>query len=102
MWTLYDMDLNKLLNSIVPFLFSLTSYIYTGNIDINANNAMTLLNTADFFQVDHVKEICFKFLETSLTVDRCLDVVKASTLYGNAISLQQTSQFISDNFGEVV
>ena len=84
------------------FVKSVIEYIYTGNIDINANNVMTLLSTADFLQVDHVKEICFKFLETSLTVDRCLDVVKASTLYGNAISLQQTSQFISDNFDEVV
>ena len=76
-------------------------YIYTGILDINTNNALTLLGTADFLQVDDVKEMCFNFMETSLTVDNCLDVVKASILYNNP-SLQQTYQYISDNFDEIV
>ena len=75
-------------------------FIYTGNVDINANNVLTLLGTADFLQVDDVKKMCFDFMETLLTIDSCLDVVKASVLYNNP-SLQQTFQYISDNFDEI-
>ena len=76
-------------------------YIYTGIIDINTSNALTLLRTADFLQVDDIKNMCFDFMETSLTVDNCLNVVKASVLY-NTPSLQKTYQYISNNFDEIV
>ena len=76
-------------------------YVYTGIIDINTCNVLTLLGTANFLQVDEVKTMCFDFMETSLTVDSCLDVVKASVLYNNP-ALQQTYQYISDHFDEVV
>ena len=71
-------------------------YIYSGSIHININNVLTLLGTADFLQVDDVKKMCFDFMETSLTVDSCLDVMKASVLC-NYPFLQQTYQYISDN-----
>ena len=76
-------------------------YIYTGIIDINTSNVLTLLRTADFLQVDDIKNMCFDFMETSLTVDNCLNVLKASVLY-NTPSLQKTYQYISDNFDEIV
>jgi len=76
-------------------------YIYTGHIDINTNNVLILLGIADFLQVEDVKKMCFNFMEASLTVDSCLDVMKASILY-NYPSVQQTYQYISDNFDEIV
>ena len=76
-------------------------FIYTGNIDINLNNVFTVLGTADFLQVDDVKKLCFDFMEISLTVDSCLDVMKASILYNNPF-LQQTYQYISDDFDEIM
>ena len=76
-------------------------YIYSGIIDINTSNVLTLLGTADFLQVDNVKKLCFDFMETSLTVDSCLDVVKASVLF-NKVSRKQTYQYNSDNFDEIV
>ena len=75
-------------------------FIYAGNIDIDSNNVLTLLGTADFLQVDDVKKMCFDFMETSLTVDSCLDVVKASVLYNNPCR-QLIYQYISDNFHEI-
>ena len=76
-------------------------YNYTGNTDINTTNVLILLGAADFLQVDDVKKMRFDFMETTLTVDNCLDVVKASILYNNP-SLQLTYQFISDNFDDIV
>ena len=75
-------------------------FIYTGNLDIDSYNVLILHEIADFLQVNDVKKLCFDFMETSLTVDSCLDVVKASVLYNP--SLQQTYQYISDNFDEIV
>jgi len=76
-------------------------YIYIGHIDINKNNVWILLRIADFLQVDNIKKKCFDFMETSLTVDGCLDVMNASIVY-NYPSLQQTYQYISDNFKEIL
>jgi len=76
-------------------------YIYSGQIDINTNNVLILLKIADFLHVDDVKKMCFDFMETSLTVDSCLDVIKALILY-NYPSIQQTYQFINDNFDEIM
>ena len=76
-------------------------FIYTGNIDINPNNVLILLGIADFLEIGDVKKLCFGFMETSLTIDSCLDVVKASVLYNNP-SLQETYQYISDNFDEII
>ena len=84
------------------FIKSVIEYIYTGKIDINTNNVMKLLGTADFLQVDEVKKMCFDYLETSLTVDNCIDTVKASVLYNNPSSHPRIYQFISENFDETV
>jgi len=76
-------------------------YIYTGHIDINTNNVLILLRAADFLQVNDVTKMCFDFMESLLTVDCCLEVVKVSFFYNNPVSLQQTYRFISDNFDEI-
>ena len=79
---------------------SVIEYFYTGKIDINTNNVMTLLGTADFLQVDEVKKMCFDYLETSLTVDNCIDTVQAFISYNNPSSHRRIYQFISKNFDE--
>ena len=76
-------------------------YIYSGTIHINKSNVMLLLKTVDFLQVDDLKKDCFKFLETSLTVESCLDLLEVSYLYSYPSPLRHAYQFISDNFIEV-
>ena len=81
---------------------SVIDYIYTGKIDINANNVMTLLNAAGFLQVDDVKQMCFNYLKSALTVHDCLDIMKSSIVCNNPSLLQQTYQIISKNFDKMV
>ena len=81
---------------------SIIEYIYTGTIIINANNVVALLATANFLQVDDVKERCFNLLEMSLTVDSSLDLVQASILYNNQSCLQKAYQFTSSNFDNII
>ena len=81
---------------------SVIEYIYTGKIDINQDNVITLLGVADFLQVDDVKQTCFGYLESILSIDNCLDIMKASVAYNNPSTLQQTYQYISESFDEIV
>ena len=81
---------------------SVIEYIYTGKIDINANNVMILLGVSDFLQVDDIKQTCFDYLESALTVDNCLDVLKAFVLYNHFSPLRKTYQFISEHFDKIV
>ena len=73
-------------------------YIYTGFIALDKYNVMNLLAAADFLQMDDVKSFCFDFLESSLTVDNCIDIYKISSLYNNLKSLNKTYRVISNNF----
>ena len=81
---------------------NLIEFIYTGTIDINTDNVMSLLSTADFLQIDEVKEFCFEFLEQVLTIENCLEIIKVSNLYSYPSTLQQAYQFICEHFLEIV
>ena len=77
-------------------------FIYSGKIVVRSNNVLALLGVAEFLQIDEVKKTCFDYMVSSLTVDSCLNVVKAAVLYNNPSSLQQTYQFISERFAKIV
>ena len=77
---------------------SLIEYIYTGCIDINAGNAMALLSSADFLQMDDITKFCFDFFETTLSVQNCLENFISSVTYNNPRPLNTTLELISNNF----
>ena len=80
---------------------TIINYMYTGCIDIDSENVVNLLATADFFQMEDVKRFCFDFLESASTVDNCIDIYKLSTLYRNPSDMEKTYHFISNNFDEI-
>ena len=79
---------------------SLIDFMYSGKIDIDSDNVMNLIAVADFLQMEDVKQFCFEFLESITTIDNCIEIVKASTMYHNASGLNTTYKFISENFDE--
>ena len=80
---------------------AIITFIYTGKINIDVNNVMSLLATADFLQINEVRKFCFEFLQNAMAVETCLEIVKASTLY-NSMSLQQQAyEYINENFDAV-
>ena len=46
--------------------------------------------------------MCFDYFETVLTVDNCIDIVKASVLYNNSSPNSKTYQFISEKFDKTL
>lgn len=47
-------------------------FIYTGQLDINEDNAEQLLVTASFFQIGHAEDLCAEFLAQQLDPSNCL------------------------------
>ena len=79
----------------------LIDFMYSGKIDIDSDNVMDLIAVADFLQMEDVKQFCFEFLESIMTIDNCFEVVKICTMYHNASGLNTTYDFISKNFDEL-
>jgi len=77
-------------------------YMYTGCIDIDGDNVMSLLAIADFLQMEDIKQFCFEFLESSLTVDNCIDIFQISSMYRNPLRSTQIFQVINNNFELII
>ena len=64
-------------------LRALIDFIYVGSINIDEQNVMNLLSGADYLQLHDVKEFCFEFLHSHITVDNSLGILKTADLYRN-------------------
>eukprot|EP00058_Branchiostoma_floridae_P021176 XP_002606666.1 hypothetical protein BRAFLDRAFT_277783 [Branchiostoma floridae] len=53
----------------------LVDYAYTSRVTITEDNAVELMEAANFFQILPVKDACSKFLSDSLCVKNCLKMV---------------------------
>ena len=80
---------------------SLIDFMYSGKIDIDSDNVMKLITVADFLQMEDTKEFCFEFLESIVTIDNCIEIVKTFKMYHNGSGLKATYKFISENFDEL-
>ena len=83
-------------------LKALIDFIYTGYINIDEQNVMNLLSGADYLQLHEVKEFCFDFLRSHITVDNSLGILKAADLYRNESLNKEMQQYISINFNKVL
>ena len=79
----------------------LFNFMYTGNITINCANVVGLLAAADYLQVNDVKDFCFEFIESVISVDNCIDILNVANMYGSACLRNKVFDFIVLNFAEV-
>ena len=83
-------------------LRALIDFIYTGSINIDEQNVMNLLSGAEYLQLHEVKEFCFEFLRSHITVDNSLGVLKTADLYRNESLKEKMLQYISINLDKVL
>ena len=76
-------------------------YFYSGIIVIDGGNVLNVLAAADYMQAQDVKDFCFQYLESGLTVGNCLDTIRAYTLFKPEASLGQAVQFLSKQLCEI-
>eukprot|EP00794_Sanderia_malayensis_P009247 gene9247-10224_t len=79
----------------------LVDFAYTGNLDVNEDNAQPLLSTASQINFPEVREICCKFLETQLDSNNCLGIRNFGETHGCMRFLEEVDKFVIDHFSEV-
>ena len=79
----------------------LIEFIYTGSIDINNENVLDLLSTADYLQIDETKKFCFEFLQSVINSDTCFFVLSLANLYQNEQLKREALECISKDLGDV-
>jgi len=64
-------------------LKALIDFIHTGSITINEHNVTSLLSGAHYLQLNEVKQFCFEFLQSHVSVDNSLNFLKIANVYKN-------------------
>ena len=76
-------------------------YIYSGSVKIENKNVMDIVSASDYLQLDSLKHFCFEFLESEVTAENCLEVIRASILYKPGSCLDKAYQLLSENLEEI-
>ena len=81
---------------------TLIDFMYSGEITIKNENVMDLLAASDYLQMDEVKQFCFDFVESILSLDNWYAIRSAADLYQDEHLQNQVDEFISKNFNAIV
>ena len=79
----------------------LIEFIYIRSIDINSENVLDLLTTADYLQMDEAKQFCFEYLQSVITSDTSFFVLSVANLYQNEQLKVEALECISKDLGDV-
>lgn len=79
-------------------LKTLVEYIYTGNIDLNDSNVFSILNAANFLQLDNVVKYGCDFLSNNLNISNCVSIYRFSEQQSLYQMRNVAYRFLIDNF----
>ena len=76
-------------------------YLYTGHVDLNEHNAFDLLETADFLDVQSLKELSSKFISQTLSCSNCIKAYYSAETYQCPELQRAARDFALTNFVDV-
>lgn len=82
-------------------LDSLIKFAYTCSLEINEDNAQSLLAASNFLQMLRAQEACCKFLQERLDCSNCLDIADFAEFQSCNELLNAALKFARRNFTEV-
>ena len=82
-------------------LDSLIKFAYTCSLEINEENAQSLLAASNFLQMLRAREACCKFLQERLDCSNCLDIADFAEFQSCDELLDAALKFARRNFTEV-
>ena len=82
-------------------LASLIKFTYTCSLEINEDNAQSLLAASNFLQMLRAREACCKFLQERLDCSNCLDIADFAEFQSCGELLEAALVFARRNFTEV-
>jgi len=66
-------------------------FIYSGNIDLNADDVIDLLDLSNKYEVDDLKAVCVLHLLKDLNAENAHDIFQYSHFYNCSIDLKKTA-----------
>ncbi|XP_075472224.1 actin-binding protein IPP isoform X1 [Ascaphus truei] len=79
----------------------LLDFIYTGSVNISAENVQELMTAADMLQLSHVVELCCDFLKEQIEPGNCVGFFQFSEQLACHPLLEFTESYIHAHFTEV-
>ncbi|XP_077971160.1 kelch-like protein 7 isoform X2 [Styela clava] len=85
----------------VPIFKSCLEYVYTGLINIHADNVHELLKASSLQQIQDLKKLCLNFMQENLSVKTCMESFNMSKLYESDELRESVEGFMIKNFERV-
>jgi hypothetical protein len=79
----------------------LLRYIYTGECKLTLNNWVSVLEQANYFQLDRLIALCEEFWRHNISIENAASVLEVATRYNAKQLLQYSLEFIFQNVEEV-
>ncbi|XP_048765786.1 kelch-like protein 26 [Ostrea edulis] len=79
----------------------IVDFAYTGELKLNTQNVEDVLSAATHLQVSDAMDLCSKYLEASISVRNCVDILNIAELYSLVSLCQASRQFMLHNFEEL-
>ena len=80
----------------------IVEFVYTGYISINSENVRNLLATADYLQVDDVREFCFEYLAATTSMDNMSTMILTLKMFKNDLLSKHFGQFFKQNLNIIL
>lgn len=77
------------------------NFIYTGEIELEVESAIALLQTSAFLQIRALQKLCETYLKPHIDTENCIHLWKVSVLNNCRIIKAAAFRHILDNFGKV-
>ncbi|XP_077967053.1 uncharacterized protein LOC120342113 [Styela clava] len=77
-------------------------FLYTGDTDINNENYQNILHVSSILQIDALRKLCFRFLQTNLSPENCLVVAHLAEIYNDHHARTEAKKMVVDEFEVLV
>jgi len=80
---------------------SVLEFMYTGQIQIHADNVFELLEASSFLFVEKVKKACCQFLESIVDKENCFSILSIAHAFSCNGLIQTVNQYVYRKFNEL-
>ncbi|XP_077967439.1 uncharacterized protein LOC144421092 [Styela clava] len=77
-------------------------FLYTGDTDINHENCQDILHVSSILQIDALRKLCFRFLQTNLSSANCLLVAHLAETYNDLHTRNRAKALVVEKFEVIV
>ncbi|XP_077967450.1 uncharacterized protein LOC144421099 [Styela clava] len=77
-------------------------FLYTGDTDINNENCQDILHVSSILQIDALRKLCFRFLQTNLSPENCLVVAHFAEIHNDPHVRNKAKKLAVDKFEVIV